>query len=153
MIFVKSLSRTVKQKSGRPSKKTSDREILILEAIAKGIPYKTACNLSGIGFTTFNDWRDSDASFAQKVEAAEELSTNLAENAIRPVALGRKNWIHLGCEGAGPRIAAIISVIETCRRIQIRPRDYLGAILPGLADFPAKRVAELAPLAWLQTRH
>jgi transposase len=82
-----------------------------------------------------------------------ELSTNLAENAIRPIALGRKNWIHLGCEGAGPRIAAIISVIETCRRLQIRPRDYLGAILPGLADFPAKRVAELAPLAWVQTRH
>jgi hypothetical protein len=64
----------------------------------------------------------------------------------------RKNWIHLGCEGAGPRIAAIISVIETCRRLRIRPRDYLGAILPGLADFPAKRVAELAPLAWVQTR-
>ncbi len=64
----------------------------------------------------------------------------------------RQNWIHLGCEGAGPRIAAIISVIETCRRLQIRPRDYLGAILPGLADFPAKRVAELAPTAWVQTR-
>ena len=82
-----------------------------------------------------------------------ELSTNLAENAIRPIALGRKNWLHLGSEGAGPRVAAIISVIETCRRLRIRPRDYLGAILPGLADFPAKRVAELAPLAWGQTRH
>jgi hypothetical protein len=34
----------------------------------------------------------------------------------------------------------------------ILPRDYLGAILPGLADLPAKRVAELAPLAWVQTR-
>jgi hypothetical protein len=53
-----------------------------------------------------------------------ELSTNLAENAIRPIARGRKNWIHLGCEGAGPRIAAIISLIETCRRLQTRPRDY-----------------------------
>ena len=82
-----------------------------------------------------------------------ELSTNLAENAIRPIALGRKNWLHLGSEGAGPRVAAIISVIETCRRLQIRPRKYLGAILPGLADFPAKRVAELAPLAWVQVRH
>jgi len=82
-----------------------------------------------------------------------ELSTNLAENAIRPIALGRKNWLHLGSEGAGPRVAAIISVIETCRRLQIPPRNYLGAILPGLADFPAKRVAELAPLAWVQVRH
>ena len=82
-----------------------------------------------------------------------ELSTNLAENAIRPIALGRKNWLHLGSEGAGPRVAAIISVIETCRRLQIPPRNYLGAILPGLADFPAKPVAELAPLAWVQTRN
>src|SRR6202008_2841627 len=36
-----------------------------------------------------------------------ELSTNAAENAIRPVALGRKNWIHFGSQEAGPRIAAI----------------------------------------------
>lgn len=81
-----------------------------------------------------------------------ELSTNLAENAIRPIALGRKNWIHLGCQGAGPRIAAIISVIETCRRLQIRPRDYFDAILPGLADFPVNCVAELTPTVWVQTR-
>ena len=38
-----------------------------------------------------------------------ELSNNLAENAIRPLALGRKNWIHLGSKEAGPRVAAIIS--------------------------------------------
>jgi hypothetical protein len=41
-------------------------------------------------------------------------------------------------EGAGPRIAAIISVIETCWRLRTRPRDYFDAILPGLADFPVK---------------
>src|SRR6516165_5638921 len=40
-----------------------------------------------------------------------ELSNNLAENAIRPVALGRKNWIHVGSKEAGPRVAAIISVV------------------------------------------
>jgi hypothetical protein len=37
----------------------------------------------------------------------------------------------------------------TCRRLRIQPREYLGAILPGLTDFPAKRVAELAPLVWV----
>lgn len=45
-----------------------------------------------------------------------ELSNNAAENAIRPIALGRKNWIHFGSQEAGPRIAAILSVAETCRR-------------------------------------
>ena len=43
-----------------------------------------------------------------------ELSNNWAENAIRPLALGRKNWIHIGSEEAGPRVAAIVSIIETC---------------------------------------
>jgi transposase len=77
-----------------------------------------------------------------------ELSNNWAENAIRPVALGRKNWLHIGSEEAGPRVAAILSVIETCRRNQIPVRDYLNAVLPGLADLPINRVAELTPLVW-----
>jgi transposase len=37
-----------------------------------------------------------------------ELSNNLAENSMRPVALGRKNWVHLGSKEAGPRVAAIV---------------------------------------------
>src|SRR6266478_3807266 len=39
-----------------------------------------------------------------------ELSTNLAENSMRPVALGRKNWLHIGRPQAGPKVAAILSV-------------------------------------------
>jgi transposase len=59
----------------------------------------------------------------------------------------RKNWIHFGSQEAGPRIAAIISIVETCRRLQIPIRDYLTAILPGLADLPISRVAALTPTA------
>jgi len=77
-----------------------------------------------------------------------EISNNWAENAMRPVALGRKNWIHIGSEEAGPRVAAIISIVETCRRLKISIRDYLASILPGLADFPINRIAELTPSAW-----
>ena len=77
-----------------------------------------------------------------------ELSNNLAENAIRPVALGRRNWIHIGSKEAGPRVAAIISVVETCRRLKIPVRDYLGSVLPGLGDFPVGRIAELTPATW-----
>jgi hypothetical protein len=77
-----------------------------------------------------------------------ELSNNAAENAIRPVALGRKNWIHFGSQEAGPRIAAILSIVETCRRLKLPIRDYLASILPGLAELPVKRVAELTPTAW-----
>jgi transposase len=60
----------------------------------------------------------------------------------------RKNWIHFGRQEAGPRIAAILSIVETCRRLHLPIRDYLAAILPGLADLPVSRVAELTPTAW-----
>jgi transposase len=77
-----------------------------------------------------------------------ELSNNLAENSMRPVAVGRKNWIHLGSPQAGPKVAAILSVIESCRRLKISPRDYLAAILPGLASTSVRRLAALTPAAW-----
>lgn len=77
-----------------------------------------------------------------------ELSNNIAENSMRPVAVGRKNWIHVGSAQAGPKIAAILSVVESCRRLKLRARDYLGAVLPGLADLPIRRAAELTPSAW-----
>jgi transposase len=78
-----------------------------------------------------------------------ELSKNLAENSMRPVALGRKNWIHIGSEQAGPKVAAILSVVETCRRMNIPVREYLAAVLPGLADIPIQRLPDLTPPAWL----
>jgi len=77
-----------------------------------------------------------------------ELSNNLAENSMRPVALGRKNWIHIGSAQAGPKVAAILSIVESCRRMKLSTRDYLGAVLPGLADLSIQRVSKLTPSAW-----
>ena len=53
---------------------------------------------------------------------------------MRPVAWGRKNWIHIGSQQAGPKVAAILSIVESCRRLKIPTREYLAAVLPGLAD-------------------
>src|ERR1700692_949497 len=81
-----------------------------------------------------------------------ELSNNLAENSMRPIATGRKNWIHIGSKQAGPRVAAILSVVESCRRLKVPVRDYLADILPGLANTSIQHVAELTPAAWI-ARH
>jgi hypothetical protein len=51
------------------------------------------------------------------------------------------------------RVAAILSIVETCRRLTLPTRDYLQAVLPGLADFPIARVAELTPGAWATARN
>lgn len=77
-----------------------------------------------------------------------ELSNNLAENSMRPVALGRKNWIHIGSGQAGPKIAAILSVVESCRRLKVPVREYLAAVLPGLANVLIQRLSSLTPVAW-----
>lgn len=77
-----------------------------------------------------------------------EIDNNWCEGAMRPVALGRKNWMHVGNEQAGPKIAAMFSIVETCRRLDIKLRAYLGDVLPKLADWPMTRVAELTPQAW-----
>jgi hypothetical protein len=81
-----------------------------------------------------------------------ELSNNVAENSMRGVALGRKNWIHVGSEQAGPKVAAILSVVESCRRLNLPVRDYLTSVLPGLANLSIQRVSQLTPAAWAVSR-
>ena len=81
-----------------------------------------------------------------------ELSNNLAENSMRGVALGRKNWIHIGSQQAGPRVAAILSVVESCRRLRIPVRDYLHEILPGLANRSIQSLEQLTPAAYAASK-
>jgi transposase len=81
-----------------------------------------------------------------------ELSNNLAENSMRPVALGRKNWLHVGSAKAGPKVAAIMSIVESCRRMRMPLRDYLLDVLPGLDRRKLSEVALLTPSRWAAAR-
>ena len=64
---------------------------------------------------------------------------------MRPIAPGRRNWIHLGHKEAGPKVAAILSVIESCRRLGANPRHYLADILPGLAGQSIQSLKQITP--------
>jgi transposase len=75
------------------------------------------------------------------------LSTNVAENSVQRIALGRKNWIHIGCEKAGTKVAAIVSMLEICRRLGVPVREYLLAVLTGMAD-PLGEKTGLTPMTW-----
>jgi transposase len=76
-----------------------------------------------------------------------ELSTNWAENSMRPIAIGRRNWLHLGSKEAGPKIAAIFSIVESCRKLGLPIRQYLANVLPGLADRSIQELSSLTPAA------
>jgi hypothetical protein len=77
-----------------------------------------------------------------------ELSTNWAENSMRPIAIGRRNWLHLGSKEAGHKIAALFSIVESCRKLGVPIRQYLADVLPGLADRSIQELTELTPAAY-----
>lgn len=81
-----------------------------------------------------------------------ELSTNVAENSMRPVALGRKNWLHIGSPKAGPKVAAILSLVESCRRLGIPVKEYLSDVLPGLRNLSTSKATQLTPARWAASR-
>ncbi len=74
-----------------------------------------------------------------------EIDNNAAERAIRPVALGRKNWLFAGSDRGGERTAAILSLIETARLNGLDPEAYLRAVLTRIADHPINRLDQLLP--------
>ena len=53
-----------------------------------------------------------------------EIDNNLVENAIRPTAIGKKNWLFVGEAAAGDRSAIIYTIIESCRRRDLDPYAY-----------------------------
>ncbi len=73
------------------------------------------------------------------------IDNNPVERAIRPVALGRKNWLFAGSDAGGERAAAIYSLIQTVKLNGLDPEAYLHHVIGRIADHPVNRVAELLP--------
>ena len=81
-----------------------------------------------------------------------EIDNNLVENAIRPTAIGKKNWLFVGEAGAGERSAIIYTVIESCRRRGLDPYAYLREVLTRLPHMTNRQVPEVTPEAWSKTQ-
>jgi transposase len=77
-----------------------------------------------------------------------KIDNNIAERAIRGLAVGRKNWLFAGSDIGGQRAAAIYSLIETAKLNAINPEAWLADILPRIDDHPNKRLHELLPWNW-----
>lgn len=78
---------------------------------------------------------------------------NTAENAMRPVALGRKNWLFVGSERGGHAAALYMSLIQSCKNCDVNPWEYLNDMLRRIMGHPVNRLRELLPDQWKsQTR-
>ena len=81
-----------------------------------------------------------------------EIDNNLVENAIRPTALGKKNWLFIGAAQAGERGAIIYTIIESCRRRGIDPYAYLRDVLTRLPSMTTSQIKDVTPAAWAKAQ-
>jgi hypothetical protein len=81
-----------------------------------------------------------------------EIDNNLVENAIRPTAVGKKNWLFFGSEEAGQRSAVMYTLIQNCRLHGVEPYTYLKDVLERLPRTTNQQVAQLTPLNWKLAR-
>jgi transposase len=82
-----------------------------------------------------------------------EIDNNLVENAIRPTAIGKKNWLFIGQAEAGERGAILYTLIESCRRRGINPHAYLHDVLTRLPKMTNWQIKDVTPEAWAKSRH
>ena len=127
------------QKSAPVMAALKERLVAIRQQLAPGGTLAKACDY------TLGQWSRLEVFLH---DGRVEIDNNWCEGAMRPLVLGRKNWLHIGSEQAGPKVAAIASIVETCRRLEINLRKYLNDVLPKLGAWPINRVAELTPTAW-----
>jgi transposase len=80
------------------------------------------------------------------------LDNNVAERAVRPLAIGRKNWLFVGNEVGGEAAAIILTLVQSCRSLGVNPREYLENVMRRLMSHNAQKLYELLPDQWLKSR-
>lgn len=73
------------------------------------------------------------------------IDNNATENAIRPIAVGKKNWLHLGSDRGGRTAAILLSLIQSCKLLGNEPFAYLRDVLDRVSTHPASRISDLLP--------
>lgn len=85
-------------------------------------------------------------------DAFARIDNNVAERAIRPLAIGRKNWLFFGSPDGGEAGAILFSLVQTCRGLGINPREYLEDIMRRIMSHNSQKLYELLPDYWLAAR-
>ncbi len=92
-----------------------------------------------------NQW---DALCVYSTDGRLAIDNNVAENTLRRVTIGRKNWLFVGSDNGGRTAAILYSLISTCKRHKIEPWAYLRDVLTRIPEWPAEKLDELLPDHW-----
>jgi transposase len=116
---------------------TTERKLSARSALAEALRYMLKRRTALTRFAT---------------DARLEADNNIAENAIRPIALGRRNWLFAGSNSGGQRAAAMYSILQTAKLNHVNPQAYLADTLARIAaGHPINRIDQLMP--WKYYRH
>ena len=96
----------------------------------------------------FNQW---DALCVYTTDGRLDIDNNASENALRRVAIGRKNWLFAGSDNGGRTAATLFSLIATCQRHKVEPMAYLRDVLTRIAAIPVSQLTDLLPDRWQAT--
>jgi hypothetical protein len=140
------LRAAVRAHQSRPIVERLQRVLLKLKAAGRHLPQSP---LAGAIDYTLSLWGTLSVYLA---DGRVEIDNNLVENAIRPTAIGKKNWLFVGAAEAGERSAIIYTVIESCRRRGLDPYAYLKDVLTRLPRMTNRQIPEVTPEAWAKAR-
>ncbi len=76
------------------------------------------------------------------------IDNNIAERAVRPLAIGRKNWMFVGSKNGGEAAAIMFTLVQTCRALKVNPREYLEDVMKRIMGHNSQRLEELLPDQW-----
>jgi len=139
------LRQAVRQHQSRPIVKRIHRVLLRLQASRRHLPK----SLLGQAIAyTLGQWQGLGVYLNNGLV---EIDNNLVENAVRPTAIGKKNWLFIGAEEAGWRSAVLYTLIENCRHHGLEPYAYLKDLCERLPASTNKAVPKLTPRAMVLT--
>ena len=141
-----SLRAAVRASESRPVIKRIERALIKLKASGRQLPQSPL----GIAIDyALGQWRTLEIYLG---DGRVEIDNNLVENAIRPTAIGKKNWLFIGEADAGQRSAIVYTLIECCRRRGLNPFAYLRDVLSRLPNMTNRQIPDVTPEAWSKSR-
>ncbi len=111
--------------------------------------YQQVLPQSTIGKAIFYSLKRWDKLCIYTTDARLQIDNNLVENAIRPVAIGRKNYLFAGSHDGARRAAMLYSFLGTCKINNVNPFDWLKDILSRIPSHPVNKLHELLPNNWV----
>jgi transposase len=124
---------------------------VIARLMARTLGWKENFSLSGKMAEAIKYLRNSRRALTTYLtNGATPIDNNACERSIRPIAVGRRNWLFAGSVSGGEAAATIYTLIESCKAADVDPAEYVADMLVRVTKHPASRIQELVPSQWMK---